>query len=267
MPEEVNRVATDALSDLCFTTSVEASQTLLREGKKRSQVHFVGNTMADSLLAHRKRFKAPSFWRQAGLRKDEYLVLTLHRPSNVDQKERLAECLRTIVWNSQGYRIIFPAHPRTAKTLKLIKLDKLTIGSAPSNNLQKWPFRPILVTPPLGYLEFNYLVERAKAVITDSGGITEETTVMGVPCLTLRNTTERPETVTMGTNELMGADPKNLAPAFARLFKGRWKKGKIPSKWDGRAASRIVKVLKKIAKQDRPSPDARLNKLFLGHSV
>lgn len=244
MPEEVNRVATDALSDLCFTTSVEASQTLLREGKKRSQVHFVGNTMADSLLAHRKRFRPPLLWRQVGLRKGEYLVLTLHRPSNVDHKERLAECLRTIVWNSRGYRVIFPAHPRTAKTLKLIKLDKFAISYPPSAHIRQSALRPIFVTPPLSYLEFNYLVEHAKAVITDSGGITEETTVMGVPCLTLRDTTERPETVTMGTNELIGTNPKKLGPAVRKLFEGVWKKGKIPPRWDGKTAKRIVKVLK-----------------------
>ena len=243
MPEEVNRVVTDSLSDLCFTTSTKASRTLLQEGKKKSQIHFVGNTMVDSLLTHRKQFRPPVIWKEAGLIKGKYLVLTLHRPSNVDRKEKLAEWLRTIVRHSRGYPVIFPVHPRTAKTLKLIKVDSFTSRPRLTAHRQLSVRRPILTTSPLGYLEFNYLVEYAKAVITDSGGITEEATVMGVPCLTLRDTTERPETVTMGTNELIGTDPQKLGPALTRLFQGRWKKGKIPPRWDGRAGGRIVKIL------------------------
>lgn len=248
MPEEVNRVVTDSLSDLCFTTSAQASRTLLREGKKRSQIHFVGNTMVDSLLAHRQQFRPPAIWGEAGLTKGKYLVLTLHRPSNVDRKEKLEEWLRTIVRHSQGYPVIFPVHPRTAKTLKSIRMDSLSHCPPPTANCQRKGRGSILATPPLGYLEFNYLVEHAKAVITDSGGITEEATVMGVPCLTLRDTTERPETVTMGTNELIGTNPKKLGLALRRLFKGRWKKGKIPARWDGKAGVRVVKELEKISK-------------------
>lgn len=243
MPEEVNRVVTDSLSDLCFTTSVQANRTLIREGKKRSQIHFVGNTMVDSLVSHRKRFKPPPFWQKAGLKKGGYLVLTLHRPSNVDQKEKLEEWLKRIVRHSQGYPVIFPVHPRTAKTLSMIRVSSVTPHPRSKIHRQPSAFRPILTTSPLGYLEFNYLVEQAKAVITDSGGITEEATVMRVPCLTLRDTTERPETVIMGTNELIGTDPKKLGPALRRLFEGRWKKGKIPPRWDGKAARRIVKIL------------------------
>jgi len=248
MPEEVNRVVTDSLSDLCFTTSTQAGRTLLKEGKKRSQIHFVGNTMVDSLLAHRKQFRPPVIWQEAGLTKGKYLVLTLHRPSNVDRKEKLAEWLRTIVRHSRGYPVIFPVHPRTAKTLKLIRVDSLSHCPPPAANCQRKGSGPILTTPPLGYLEFNYLVEHAKAVITDSGGITEEATVMGVPCLTLRDTTERPETVTMGTNELIGTDPEKLRLALRRLFEGRWKKGRVPARWDGKAGVRIVKELEKISK-------------------
>lgn len=245
MPEEVNRVVTDSLSDFCFTTSAQAGRTLLREGKKSSQIHFVGNTMVDSLLAHRKQFRPPALWREAGLIKREYLVLTLHRPSNVDRKEKLAEWLRTMVRNSRGYPVIFPVHPRTAKTLKLIRVDSLSHYLPSTANCQQKGSGPILTTPPLGYLEFNYLVEHAKAVITDSGGITEEATMMGIPCLTLRDATERPETVTMGTNELIGTEPEKLGPALRRLFKGRWKKGKIPARWDGKAGVRIIRELKK----------------------
>ena len=243
MPEEVNRVVTDSLSDLCFTTSVQAGRTLMREGKKRSQIHFVGNTMVDSLLTNRKQFRPPAFWRKAGLTKTGYLVLTLHRPSNVDQKGKLTEWLRTIVRHSRGYPIIFPVHPRTAKTLKLIRVDSLTHCLPLTKNSQLKGRGPILTTPPQGYLEFNYLVEHAKAVITDSGGITEEATVMGVPCLTLRDTTERPETVTMGTNELIGSNPGKLGRALERIFAERWRKGKIPPKWDGKAGHKIVKGL------------------------
>lgn len=251
MPEEVNRVVTDSLSDLCFTTSVQAGRTLLREGKKRSQIHFVGNTMVDSLLAHRKRFRPPPLWRAAGLTKGKYLVLTLHRPSNVDRKEKLAEWLQTIVRHSRENPVIFPVHPRTAKTLKSIRIDSLSQSPPLTANCKRKGTGPILATPPLGYLEFNYLVEHAKAVITDSGGITEEATVMGVPCLTLRDTTERPETVTMGTNELIGTDPKKLGLALRRLFKGRWKKGKIPLRWDGKTGVRIIKKLKKFVRGRR----------------
>ena len=251
MPEEVNRVVTDSLSDLCFTTSVQAGRTLLREGKKKSQIKFVGNTMVDSLLAHRKRFRPPALWREVGLIKGKYLVLTLHRPSNVDQKEKLAEWLRTIIRHSQGYQVVFPVHPRTAKTFRLINID-LFVSRAPCTARRKSSYENrILTTGPLGYLEFNYLVQHAKAVITDSGGITEEATVMGVPCLTLRDTTERPETVTIGTNELIGTDPEKLGPALRRLFKGRWKRGKIPPRWDGKAGLGIVKKLEKIVKNRR----------------
>ena len=251
MPEEVNRVVTDSLSDLCFTTSVQAGRILQREGKHRTQIHFVGNTMVDSLLIHQKKFRPPALWRGAGLTKTGYLVLTLHRPANVDRKEKLEGWLRTIVRNSRGYPIVFPVHPRTAKTLRLININSFASRS-PCIAHRKLSFENrILTTGPLGYLEFNYLVQHAKAVITDSGGITEEATVMGVPCLTLRDTTERPETVTMGTNELIGTDPKKLGPALSRLFGGRWKMGKIPPRWDGKAGLRIVKKLEKIVKNRR----------------
>lgn len=245
MPEEINRVVTDSLSDLCFTTSLEAGRTLLKEGKKKPQIYFVGNTMVDSLLAQRKRFRPPAFWRKAGLTRGGYLVLTLHRPSNVDRKEKLAGWLRAILRHSRGSPVIFPIHPRTAKTLKLIKAEKFSNRPRQTAHGKPAGRGPILTTTPLGYLEFNYLVAHAKAVITDSGGITEEATVLGVPCLTLRDTTERPETVTMGTNKLVGTDPKKLGPILNRVFQGKWRKGKIPLRWDGKAARRIVEVLKK----------------------
>jgi UDP-N-acetylglucosamine 2-epimerase (non-hydrolysing) len=158
--------------------------------------------------------------------------MTLHRPSNVDDKDKLRDLLNEIINASHGQPLVFPVHPRTAKMLEQIGLD------APNLN----------ITGPQGYLEFNYLVKHARAVITDSGGITEETTVMGIPCMTLRNSTERPETCTVGTNELLGTDPKSIAPALKRLFDGEWKKGAIPELWDGHTAGRIISHIETIFK-------------------
>jgi UDP-N-acetylglucosamine 2-epimerase (non-hydrolysing) len=161
--------------------------------------------------------------------------MTLHRPANVDEDEKLKVLIDEIISNSQGLPLIFPAHPRTAKILA-----KLGISH---DNLH--------IIEPLGYLEFNYLVENARAVITDSGGITEETTVMGVPCITLRDNTERPETVTIGTNELIGTDPSFIKPAMDILFSGKWKKGGIPELWDGKAGHRIVNTLISLGKPEK----------------
>jgi len=156
--------------------------------------------------------------------------MTLHRPANVDQAEKLRELIAQITMNTNGLPIVFPVHPRTAKIF-----TELGIRSA---NLH--------TVAPMSYLEFNYLVERAKCVITDSGGITEETTMMSVPCITLRDNTERPETVSIGTNELIGTDPSAIAPALKKLFDGHWKKGGIPEKWDGHTAERIVGHLREM---------------------
>ena len=150
--------------------------------------------------------------------------MTLHRPANVDGEEKLKELLTEIINNSQGLPIIFPVHPRTQKNLESLGIQ--------ANNL--------IYAEPMGYLEFNYLVKNAKAVITDSGGITEETTVLNVPCITLRDNTERPETITIGSNELIGTNPKTIKPALDKLFSGNWKKSGIPELWDGKAAERIV---------------------------
>ncbi|MEX1121350.1 MAG: UDP-N-acetylglucosamine 2-epimerase (non-hydrolyzing) [Balneolales bacterium] len=227
MPEEINRLVTDSITDYFFTTSEIANENLRKAGVAHEQIHFVGNTMIDTLLANMDRLKQPGVWNELNLKKGDYSVMTLHRPGNVDEEGKLRELIDEIVNNSQGLPLVFPVHPRTKKILE-------TLGIAAPN---------LYMIDPLGYLEFNYLVKHAKAVITDSGGITEETTVMGVPCLTLRDNTERPETITMGTNELVGTDPQNIAPYLKRLFAGEWKQGGIPEKWDGRAAERIVQVL------------------------
>lgn len=230
MPEEINRMVTDAIADHFFTTSESANQNLIKSGVNRERIHFVGNTMIDTLLKQEKNFQQPSIWREADLKKGGYFVLTLHRPSNVDAEQNLKDLLDTIIRESKGLPIIFPVHPRTARNLQILGIQ--------ADNL--------FMTDPMAYLEFNYLVKHAKAVITDSGGITEETTVMQVPCFTLRNSTERPETVSIGTNELIGTDPLNLPPAFDRLFKDEWKKGAIPELWDGKTGERIVDVLDQL---------------------
>jgi UDP-N-acetylglucosamine 2-epimerase (non-hydrolysing) len=230
MPEEINRMVTDSITDYFFTTSEVANKNLRETGVKENRIFFVGNTMIDTLLKHRQRFLKPNIWEQHDLQEGKYFVMTLHRPANVDQAEKLRDLIHQITSNTEGLHIIFPVHPRTAKIFKDLGIS--------ADNLH--------TIEPLGYLEFNYLVERAKCVITDSGGITEETTVMGVPCITLRDNTERPETVTVGTNELIGTNPNAIAPALKKLFAGKWKKGAIPEKWDGKAAERIVDIISRL---------------------
>lgn len=230
MPEEINRVVTDSITNWFFTTSVTAGDNLRRTGVADENIFFVGNTMIDTLLKQMPRFRPPGFWQELGLGSGKYFVVTLHRPANVDGEKHLLHLLQAIAEGTGGVPVVFPVHPRTAKNLQNIS------GRIPN----------IHYVDPQGYLEFNYLVKHAKGVVTDSGGITEETTVMNIPCLTLRDNTERPETVTIGTNELIGTNPDNLAPALAKLMAGQWKKGEIPEKWDGRAAERIVGVLENL---------------------
>lgn len=231
MPEEINRRVTDSITNYFFTTSRTANEQLRRCGAAEDQIFFVGNTMIDTLLRNLPCLRPPDFWASAGLSAGNYLVLTLHRPANVDAIDGFAALLRAVGENSRGLPVVFPVHPRTAKTLE-------GVSGVPAN---------ILMVAPQAYLEFNYLVKHAKAVITDSGGITEETTVMGVPCMTLRDSTERPETVSVGTNELLGTDPASLRPALDRLFAGQWKQGAIPELWDGATGERIAEVLERLA--------------------
>jgi len=227
MPEEINRLVTDSISNYFFTTSDVANENLLQSGVAAERIFYVGNTMIDTLLKQMPKFQQPAFWEDMELQQKEYLVMTLHRPSNVDDPEQLRKLLDVLEKGTEQLPIIFPMHPRTR------------------NNIEKFgiSLNNVKVVEPLSYLEFNYLVQHAKGVVTDSGGITEETTVMGVPCMTLRTSTERPETCTIGTNELIGTDPEALEKALQVLFAGNWKKGAIPPLWDGRTAERIVKHL------------------------
>ena len=230
MPEEINRMVTDAITNHFFTTSEFANAQLRASGVADERIFFVGNTMIDTLLAQRHRLRPPPVWQSARLEPGGYFVMTLHRPANVDSPASFAALLDAVAVATRGLPVVFPAHPRTAKTLA-------QIGA-------RSPHLIVIEAQP--YLEFNYLVQHAKAVITDSGGVTEETTVLGVPCITLRDSTERPETVTIGTNELIGTDPARLEPTLDRLFAGAWKRGAIPPLWDGQTGTRIVAVLERL---------------------
>lgn len=230
MPEEINRIVTDSLADYFFTTSELAGDNLRRVGVPDNKIFFVGNVMIDTLLKNMPRFRAPEVCETLQLQWRRYLVLTLHRPANVDEIDKLQRTIQTILNNVRNLPVVFPIHPRTASVFRK--------SGIVADNLK--------IIEPLGYLEFNYLVQHSLAVITDSGGITEETTVMHVPCLTLRDNTERPETCTIGTNMLVGTNPDNIILALEKLFSRQWQKGEIPELWDGHAAERIVRIINEV---------------------
>jgi len=229
MPEEINRMVTDSICDLFFTTTKLAGELLQQSNIEQERIFFVGNTMIDTLFHQLHQIQKPSFFEEVGLASQNYFLLTLHRPSNVDVEEKLLSILHAIVDSSSGLPVVFPVHPRTRGML-----DKMNFKNS-----------QIKQVPPQPYLEFIYLVKNAKGIITDSGGITEEATVLHVPCLTMRNSTERPETVTIGTNKLIGDDMNLLSTSIQDIIEGRWKKGEIPELWDGKTAERIIEILLK----------------------
>jgi UDP-N-acetylglucosamine 2-epimerase (non-hydrolysing) len=230
MPEEINRIVTDSITDYFFTTSTSASENLLKNGVLSSNVHFVGNVMIDTLYQNLDRISAPDFWNEFKLETKNYIILTLHRPSNVDEEKSLIDLLNGIDKMVGNKKIIFPIHPRT----------KAILGETHLN------FKNILFVEPQGYLYFMFLIKNSFAVITDSGGISEETTVLGIPCFTMRTTTERPETIDIGTNNLVGISIENLTLEFTKFLQNGLPKKGIPELWDGKASERIIDILLKV---------------------
>jgi UDP-N-acetylglucosamine 2-epimerase (non-hydrolysing) len=234
MPEEVNRVLTDQISDLLFTTEPSAADNLRAEGVSADKIHFVGNVMIDTLLAHRERARALAVPEGLGLPRGAYAVLTMHRPTNVDSADAFERLIEALTCIAGELPIVFPVHPRTrprvsasAKAARLVESGRLRL------------------TEPLGYLEFLGLMGGSRVVLTDSGGIQEETTILGIPCLTLRENTERPVTVTHGTNQIVGTDPARIIAGWEQI-KTKGVSRRTPPMWDGRTASRIVEVLKNL---------------------
>jgi UDP-N-acetylglucosamine 2-epimerase (non-hydrolysing) len=232
MPEEVNRILTDSVSDLLFTTEPAANENLAREGVARDKVHFVGNVMIDTLLRYRERAGTSDVLARLGLEPKGYAALTLHRPSNVDDEGTLGILLGAIARIQDEMTVVFPVHPRTRQ-----RLESLGAVLPPMPRLR--------LADPLPYLDFLQLMANAQCVLTDSGGIQEETTALGIPCLTLRPGTERPITVTRGTNRIVGTDPKEIYASWRMVAEGRWPCGQVPELWDGQAAPRIVRILLK----------------------
>jgi len=246
MPEEINRLLTDQISDYLFTPSRDADENLKREGIPREKIFFVGNVMVDSLLFNKARADQSQIFAQLKLAEEGYALLTLHRPSNVDEKHSLTNIMSAITKISESIPVVFPAHPRTQKKLREFNLDNhATLIASPSelNELNKpnKPSNQLLIIPPLSYLDFLKLEMYAKFVMTDSGGIQEETTVLNVPCLTLRDTTERPITITRGTNVLVGNRPQKIIEEAFKILTSQ-SQSHIEF-WDGKAAERIVDVL------------------------
>lgn len=230
MPEEINRILTDQIADMLFITENSAERNLLNEGVKKEKIHFVGNVMIDSLVKNLQVADGSNILQENGFEKGGYSVITLHRPSNVDHPSKLAELIGALDRVAADIPVIFPIHPRTRKNLVDFKITP----------------KYIRLIDPVGYLDFLKLMKESRFVMTDSGGIQEETTYLGIPCLTLRENTERPVTVEQGTNILLGTSSEALIREAAKVLSGQCKTGSIPELWDGKAACRIVDVLKRL---------------------
>lgn len=235
MPEEVNRLCTDVLCDYLFTTDHFANENLLAEGVAQGKIAFVGNVMIDTLLKHKEIAAGLNIAQKLGLEKGKFATLTLHRPSNVDDRETFEGILKALSKISETLPIIFPIHPRTRKMAEQFGLTGYFSNGDKVQGL--------LLTEPLGYLEFLHLNMNAKMVLTDSGGLQEETTVLGVPCITMRQNTERPITCEIGTNVIVGNNPAAILLTAQKVLGGSFPAGNIPEKWDGKAAERIVEWL------------------------
>ena len=232
MPEEINRLVTDALSDYLFTTEKSGNEHLVQEGKKPEQIFFTGNVMIDSLVFSQDRIRVSNIVSQLQLDPQPYIVVTLHRPSNVDNPESLEKVICILDELQKQVQVVFPIHPRSLKMIEQFGY-KSKIGS----------MRQLKLTEPIGYIDFLSLMSRAKAVVSDSGGLQEESTYLGIPCLTMRENTERPVTIDVGTNTLVGLDEKKISDCMGSIMNGAYKKGTKPELWDGKAAERIVATL------------------------
>ncbi|KQC13698.1 MAG: UDP-N-acetylglucosamine 2-epimerase [Desulfuromonas sp. SDB] len=230
MPEEINRIVTDQLCEILFITSEDARENLIKENVQ-GEIHFVGNPMIDSLVTISEKLDH-KILSELNINSQNYLLVTLHRPRNVDNQENLQKLVDILLDISKNLPVVFPVHPRTEKNLEKFDLsEKLSRKQG------------ILLTGPIGYRDFICLEKNAKAVLTDSGGIQEETTYFGIPCLTARPNTERPVTITMGTNELVNLDKDMILDNIDLILKEKYKKGKIPPRWDGKAGERIAQIL------------------------
>ncbi len=238
MPEEINRILTDSVADYLFVTEQSGIDHLKSEGVADEKVFFSGNVMIDSLVRYQEKAKSSTILTDLGLATDDYIVMTMHRPANVDTEQGLNSILRLIELSTSQTKVVFPIHPRTRA-----HMEKFGLLNAIENN------KNLILTEPLGYLEFIQLMSHAQAILTDSGGIQEETTYLGIPCLTFRDSTERPITVTMGTNQLLAdLDPDKTYPALLDILEGKCKKGQIPPLWDGKAAERIAQSIDQLVK-------------------
>jgi len=226
MPEEINRILTDSIADYFFTTSISASSNLIKEGKSRKKIFFVGNLMIDSLILYSHLLKKPKEIDEL-IYKNKFIVLTIHRVENVNNFKKLFKIINNISISTKDTKIVFPVHPRIKKDINKLKSK----------------FDNIVFVQPQPYLNFIYLIKNSFAVITDSGGITEEASYLNIPCITLRTSTERPETIVNGTNKLVGADEKKIKNSLKKIFRGKWKKSKKIEKWDGKTSKRIYDKL------------------------
>lgn len=227
MPKEINRMIADGLSDYLFTAGMVANRNLNQAGTESQHIYFVGNILIDGLRYNRNRLQRPPCYDALGLKEKQYILLTLNKQSLTNDRTTLTQLLKAITHKAQGMPVIVPAHEQASRGIAEADIQ--------ADNLH--------IIPPQGYLAFGYLENNAKAIITDSGNLAEEATFLGIPCITLDTYTEHPETVTTGTNELVGTDPEKLEEALDRLFNGEWKKSALPERWDGRTADRIVKIL------------------------
>lgn len=227
MPEEINRVLVDHMSDFLFTTEEQANKNLLKEGVPPSKIFFAGNILVDSYCMSKERILKSKILKELRLKDKQFCLVTMHRPSNVDEDRNLKRIIDILHAVNKKIKVVFPLHPRTEKMLKKYKLKLINM----------------VTTKPLGYSDFHKLLMSAKLVITDSGGLQEEATVLNIPCLTLRATTERPVTITKGTNKLIGLNRTKVIKSVDKIINGRWKKALRPPKWDGKTAQRIVGVL------------------------